>query len=47
MKYVIIPKTDLRVSQICLGSTDFGTTITPKDTFSLLDAFVAGGGKFH
>lgn len=46
MKYVTLPKTDLRVSQICLGSADFGATVPRKETFALLDAFVAAGGNF-
>jgi len=46
MKYVSIPNTDLRVSQICLGSAEFGSTLTQKEAFNLLDAFVAEGGNF-
>ncbi len=46
MKYVTIPNTELRVSQICLGSAEFGATMTPKDSFNLLDAFIAEGGNF-
>ncbi len=46
MKYVTIPNTELRVSQICLGSAEFGASMTPKDSFSLLDAFIADGGNF-
>ncbi len=46
MKYVAIPNSDLRVSQICLGSAEMGASITPKDSFSLLDAFIAEGGNF-
>ncbi len=46
MKYATIPKTELRVSQICLGSGDFGATVPRKETFALLDAFVAAGGNF-
>lgn len=46
MKYVSIPNTDLRVSQLCLGSAEFGAKLTQKDAFSLLDAFVAEGGNF-
>lgn len=46
MKYVTIPNSDLRVSQICLGSAEFGAKLTPKDAFALLDAFVAEGGNF-
>ncbi len=46
MKYVAIPNSDLRVSQICLGSAEMGAGISPKDSFSLLDAFIAEGGNF-
>ncbi|MBA3868143.1 MAG: aldo/keto reductase [Chloroflexota bacterium] len=46
MKYVTIPNTELRVSQICLGSAEFGAGLTSKDAFSLLDAFIAEGGNF-
>ncbi|MCC6897028.1 MAG: aldo/keto reductase [Anaerolineae bacterium] len=46
MKYVTIPQTELKVSQICLGSADFGASIPRKETFALLDAFVAAGGNF-
>ena len=46
MKYVTIPNTELRVSQICLGSAEFGAGVMPKDAFGLLDAFVAEGGNF-
>ena len=45
MKYVTIPNTELRVSQMCLGSAEFGAGLTSKDAFSLLDAFIAEGGK--
>jgi aryl-alcohol dehydrogenase-like predicted oxidoreductase len=46
MKYVTIPNTELRVSQICLGSAEMGASISPKDSFGLLDAFIAEGGNF-
>jgi aryl-alcohol dehydrogenase-like predicted oxidoreductase len=46
MRYVVIPNTDLRVSQVCLGSTDFGSVIPAPDAFALLDEFVALGGNF-
>jgi aryl-alcohol dehydrogenase-like predicted oxidoreductase len=46
MKYVTIPNSELRVSQICLGSAEFGATMAPKDSFALLDAFIAAGGNF-
>jgi aryl-alcohol dehydrogenase-like predicted oxidoreductase len=46
MKHVTIPQTSLTVSQICIGSTDFGSTIPAEDVFRLLDAFVSAGGNF-
>jgi aryl-alcohol dehydrogenase-like predicted oxidoreductase len=46
MKYVPIPDSDLRVSRICLGSAEMGASITPKDSFALLDTFIAEGGNF-
>ncbi len=46
MKYVTIPKTDLQVSQICLGSVELGLSLAKDQSFALLDAFVAGGGNF-
>ncbi len=38
--------TDLDLSCVCLGGAGFGNTLSEKDTFSLLDAFVGGGGNF-
>lgn len=46
MKYTFIPETDMRVSQVCLGSGPFGTVVRPDDAFALLDAFVDLGGNF-
>src|SRR5215212_2523559 len=46
MKHVTIPQTDLTVSPICMGSTDFGSTITTTDVYRLLDAFLSDGGNF-
>lgn len=46
MKYVTIPKSELRVSQICIGSAEFGASITQENAFRLLDAFIAEGGNF-
>jgi aryl-alcohol dehydrogenase-like predicted oxidoreductase len=46
MKYVVIPNTDLRVSQLCLGSTDIGAAIPVPESFALMDEFVALGGNF-
>jgi aryl-alcohol dehydrogenase-like predicted oxidoreductase len=41
-----IPNTDLQVSQICLGTGDFGGGIDPKSSFAMLDAFFEKGGNF-
>lgn len=46
MKYVTIPNTDLRVSQLCIGSAQFGAALTEQDAFALLDQFVKLGGNF-
>jgi aryl-alcohol dehydrogenase-like predicted oxidoreductase len=46
MNHVQIPGTDLKVSPICLGSTDLGSGIKPPDAFRFLDEFVAMGGNF-
>src|ERR1041385_4398438 len=46
MKYVNIPKTDLRVSQLCMGSEQVGAAISPADSVALLNEFVAQGGNF-
>jgi aryl-alcohol dehydrogenase-like predicted oxidoreductase len=46
MRYVVIPNTALRVSQICLGSTDIGSVIPTAESFALLDEFIALGGNF-
>ena len=46
MKYVDIPQTQLRVSQLCLGSTDIGATVSVPTSFALMDEFVTQGGNF-
>ncbi len=46
MKRILMNKTDLTVSEICLGADHF-TTVGDKNTaFALLDRFVAVGGNF-
>jgi aryl-alcohol dehydrogenase-like predicted oxidoreductase len=46
MRLVPIPNTDLRVSQICLGTSDFGTNLNEAQSFALADEFVRLGGNF-
>lgn len=43
---VHIPGTSLSVSPLCLGGAPFGNTISERETFALLDRFVALGGNF-
>lgn len=46
MRYVSIPKTELKVSGFCLGSAEFGSTFDREVSFDTLDRFVASGGNF-
>ena len=46
MRFVTIPNTDLRVSEICLGAGPLGGDLNRSDSFALLDAFVEQGGNF-
>lgn len=46
MKYVNLKDTDLKLSNICLGTANFGTSLNEEMAFSLLDEFVRQGGNF-
>ena len=47
MKTIVFPGTDLRISALSLGSTEFGTAHQPEsESFALMDEFVALGGNF-
>ncbi|MGC9348316.1 MAG: aldo/keto reductase [Anaerolineae bacterium] len=46
MDHKTIPNTDLDVSVICLGTSEFGTAVDKARAFRLLDAFVEQGGNF-
>ena len=46
MRYVTIPKTDFRVSAVCMGTVAYGSTISETDSFAQLDRFVEQGGNF-
>ena len=46
MLYRNIKDTDLNVSAVCLGGGSFGDALNEEATFTLLDAFVRGGGNF-
>ena len=46
MKYVKMKDTELELSNICLGTANFGTTVDKEMAFTLLDEFVRQGGNF-
>lgn len=46
MRYVRIPRTDLTVSVLCLGTSPIGSRVPEAESLRLLDAFVAAGGTF-
>jgi aryl-alcohol dehydrogenase-like predicted oxidoreductase len=46
MIYTTLPGTDLRVSSLCLGTADFGSTIDELTAFRMLDFFLDSGGNF-
>jgi aryl-alcohol dehydrogenase-like predicted oxidoreductase len=46
MRYRTIPRTDMKVSAICLGTADMGASVDLKTTHQLLDRFVERGGNF-
>ena len=46
MRYVTIPKTDLKVSNVCMGTVFFGSTVDKKESFRVLDRFAEKGGRF-
>lgn len=43
---IVLPKTDLEVSELCFGGNVFGWTATEEQSFDLLDGFTAKGGNF-
>lgn len=46
MNYTNIPKTELRASTLCLGSTHIGSSIDRASSFELLDVYFEQGGNF-
>jgi aryl-alcohol dehydrogenase-like predicted oxidoreductase len=46
MNKIPLPGTGLEVSQICLGTNQFGTSMSDAASAAMLDAFVALGGNF-
>lgn len=46
MEHLTLPRTDLRVSSLCLGTAEYGAGIPQLDAEALLDRFVEAGGNF-
>jgi len=46
MKRRILGQTDLEVSELCLGTNQFGTGVAPEVAEAILDAFASRGGNF-
>ena len=46
MRYKTINNTDLKVSNLCLGTAPFGEKISKREAFEILDAYVREGGNF-
>jgi len=46
MEYTRLGRTGLKVSRLCLGTMQFGWTADADTAFSVMDAFVEGGGNF-
>lgn len=46
MNYALLRGTDLRVSRICLGTPEYGSSISRQDSFTLMDSFLDLGGNF-
>lgn len=46
MDRVNLTNTDLQVSQLCLGTADFGTKKSREEAFRQMDIFMEGGGNF-
>src|SRR5436190_15610943 len=46
MEYRHLGRTGLKVSEVCLGSMQFGWTADEPMSFAVMDAFVGAGGNF-
>lgn len=46
MRMRSVPKTDLQVSELCLGGNVFGWSANAEESFAVLDAFANVGGNF-
>jgi len=46
MRYVALGKTEVIVSQLCMGTVNYGTKISEEEAFRQMDRFVEVGGNF-
>src|SRR5688500_18529966 len=46
MKYSLLGKSGLAVSELCLGTMTFGNTTSEADSIEMIDRFVDRGGNF-
>ena len=46
MKKIILGRTDLNVSTLCMGTVPFGSGLTEADSFAMMDHFASLGGNF-
>jgi len=46
MKYRNLGRTGLKVSELCLGTMQFGWTTDEENAFAIMDAFLEAGGNF-
>lgn len=46
MRYANITRTDLMPSVLCLGTPEYGSSISREESFMLMDAFLDAGGNF-
>jgi len=46
MRYIKIEGADLRLSAICLGTATFGSSITARESFRMMDDYSSAGGNF-
>lgn len=46
MRSIRLPNTNLDVSSLCLGTSEFGSKVDRNTAFQLLDEFVGAGGNF-
>jgi len=46
MNYRRLGRTGLKVSELCLGTMQWGWTANEAESFTVMDAFVEAGGNF-